>query len=373
MSRIDPTSNPPSIAAPAESTPVAPLPAVQPVPPEHSSYAGTPSRDFGRAKALAAAGLEGDDPALKKRKKRRGCFRKKLTLKRLRGKAHPAAADERYQRVFPCRAQDDQLHVCAELADPADKAKVGPGLRLADVVIEDDAGMIRRDIKAGLLVQYGNQADLPRGIVDERYRMLLQNLRAALEKTMQGVRPVPPEEVYVRELDDSDLAAGESALRGQYGLFNRRNAAGRWRTAAEGFPLCFFSGFLCRNATQYQAECDRYSREEVAAYALMISEADYPCVSPYGGGDLGQFANAAVKRDWRGRLVEDPARNNARFACATAIFEDNRPGGAGRLLRYAVVFLYMLEGRVPDDVFEREVRVSYGQPYWDGIDAMDDT
>jgi hypothetical protein len=327
---------------------------------------------------MAALNLMDKDSTRKKQKRRRGFFRKEwLSPKELRGKGHPAAVDARYRRVFPWRDQRNQLHVHSELADPQDRTKVDPGLRLLAVRIDkDNEGQIRKDIAAGLFsmkpVHARKLSAKERGIVDERYQLLLANLHASLEKAMRGEEPVPPEQVYVRALEAGDLAPGESDLNGQYGLFNRRDAQGKWRTVSEGMHLCFFSGCFCRDAKEYEVECARYSKKEVAAYALAagVDEANYPCISPYGGGDLGQFANSALARDGNGRLVEDGARINTRFAYAEAIFEDLRPGGHGRHLAYPVVFLYMLAAPQADDVSEREARVSYGQPYWDSVDAQ---
>jgi hypothetical protein len=332
----------------------------------------THGRDFGRLSVLSVTRLGDEDPAQKKRKRRYGCFRKKLLLSRPRGNGHPAAVDGRYRRVFPWRDQRNQLYVHPELADPVNRTRVDPSLCLLAVAIgKHNADQIRCDIGKSLFHQNPANAqrwnEKERDIVNGRYDMLLANLYTSLEKAMRGEEPVPPEEVYVRILQGNDLAPGESALKGQYGLFNRRNANGKWRSVAEGMHLCFFSGFFCRNETEYSAECNRHSHQEVAAYALTIGEADYSCISPYGGGDLGQFANSALTKDTRGRLVEDEIRTNTRFACAEVIFEDNRPGGRRRHLVYPVVFLYMLAA--PETgMAEREARVWYGQTYWDSVE-----
>lgn len=372
MSTIPPVSHNVLPTLPNEQETVSTLPSRTQAPPEQTHYhIGMHGRDFGRLKTLLAASLEDED--LTQKKRRRGGFPKMLLRHKRRGKGHPAAVDGRYRRVFPWRDQKDQLYVYPELADPADKTKVDPRLRLLTVAIaQGDTGQIRRDIEQGLFPEKlanGQKLDEQEcNAVNQRYNMLLASLYTSLEKVMRGEEPVPPEEVYVRPLEAGDLAAGEAALKGQYGLFNRKNVHGKWRAISEGMHLCFFSGFTCRNAMEYQAEWKRYSHDEVASYALTIGEGGFPCVSPYGGGDLGQFANSALTKDGRGRLIEDAMRTNTRFACVEATFEDNRPDRGGRHLVYPVVFLYMLAAPKTNSAEEREARIWYGQSYWDSFD-----
>ena len=328
--------------------------------PEHKPY-------------LAGVDNDEDDPRQRRRRgpgfPRRRCF-----SPRQQGNSHPALEDDRYRRVFPLRDRENQLHVHPELADPCDRTKVDPALRLLQVTLGDEnAAAIRQDIAAGLFPgkAAGTQGltMLERETVAVRFRMLVSDLHCALEKAMKGEEPVLPEEVYARTLTDQDLAPGESALKGQYGLFNRKNAKGKWRSVTEGRFLCFFSGFYCRTEAEYEAECARYPREEIDAYALVIDSGDYPCICPYQGGDLGQFANSAIRQDANGRPVEDKGRTNARFARADLILVDHRAGRRGERLVYPVVFLYMLPTPAQDGQFEREARVWYGQAYWDSFEA----
>ena len=361
--------------SPAESTSRAPITVSEETSQGNSRYyPKMHGSDFGRLKVLSVMNIERADS--NRRKSRRRFARKQLLPPdELRGKGHPAALDGRYRRVFPWRDQTNQLYVHPELADQTDHTKVAPGLRLLKIKVDKEAEeQIRRDITNGLFPEHSayvhKLSKQDRILINDRYALLLANLHASLKKTMCGEEPVPPEEVYVRTLGLSDLAPGETALKGQYGLFNRRNAQGQWRTVDEGFHLCFFSGCFCRSAAEYAVECARYSEKEVGAYALTVGNEDtnYPCISPYGGGDLGQFANSALVKNGNGRLVEDHARINTRFAYAEAVFEDTRVDGTTRYLMCPVVFLYMLAMPHRDDELEREARVLYGQPYWDSID-----
>jgi hypothetical protein len=310
---------------------------------------------------------EGRDDARRKRRAR--YLRKLFLLSRPRGAGHPAAVDGRYRRVFPMRAQDNRLHVCTELADPLDGTRVDPDIRLLSVALhDDDIDRIRCDIAAGLFPGRKDVRDLDeqeRACVDERCAALAADLLDALNRTARGEEPVPVDEVYVRTLADEDLGPGESALKGQYGLFNRRSADGAWRTVERGLHLCLFGGVYCASAQEYEAECERYPADEINAYALVIGDGDYPCISPYQGGDLGQFANTALARDARGRIVEDKDRTNTRFARATAVFEDGRPEHGGRRIVHTIAFLYMLAATAENSEPEREARVWYGGRYWE--------
>jgi hypothetical protein len=287
-----------------------------------------------------------------------------------RASTQPAATDGRYRRLFPLRDQDNPLHVLPDLADPADRSRVDPRIRLLGLDIGAEcAALIRHDIEAGLFpdVAAGDRALswAQREAVDESYGRLIRNLRLSLERAMNGEEPVPPGEVYVRTLAARDLAPGEEALLGQYGLFNRRNAEGKWRSIAEGQHLCFFAGFYCRGAAEYERECERHGRDNVDAYALVVGDGDYPCLFPFQGGDLGQFANSAIVEEAGGNIVEDEARTNTRFARADLTFEDNRPGKDGTRIVLPLVFLYMLAPFASDACVEREARVWYGRQYWE--------
>lgn len=345
--------------------PAAPADAAAPAAAQHAE-AGL-ARPEGTVELLPAS------PARRDGRRRGGQILRALLFrpKTLRGMDHPAARDPRYRRLFPWREPGNQLAVHPELADPSDCTRVDPRLRLLSLQFDKaNLAQIRYDIAFGLFPPPPSQAlsltPAQRDEVVAREALLRGNLQEAVLRVMRAEEPVPPEEVYVRALGQTDLDRHEAALSGQCGLFTRRRADGGWRVVTEGLHLCFFGGVYCRSREEYETECARYSKQEVAAYALSIGEGDtrYPTISPYGGGDLGQFANAALAPDARGRLVEDSRRINTRFARVHAVFADDRPGGNGRRLDYPIAFLYMLAAADDRGEPEREARVGYGEAYW---------